>query len=90
LPNTIEIDTDGRRSTPVHLSKDQDVLLREGDSITVRTPGGGGFGDPSTRKPEMIARDLQRGYYDAQSIKQLFGVDVDQALDKPDDSRAAE
>jgi N-methylhydantoinase B len=76
LPNKIEIEAGGHRSTPVHLSKDQDVLLREGDSITVRTPGGGGFGDPAERKPEMIDRDIQRGYYDADTIRQLFGSNL--------------
>jgi N-methylhydantoinase B len=77
LPNKIEIEINGQRSTPLHLSKDQDVLLREGDSITVRTPGGGGFGDPSARKPQMIAHDLKRGYYAKNAIKELFGVDID-------------
>jgi N-methylhydantoinase B len=83
LPNKIEIEINGQRTTPLHLSKDQDVLLREGDSITVRTPGGGGFGDPSTRKPQMIAHDLKRGYYDKDSIKKLFGVDIDQVPGEP-------
>jgi N-methylhydantoinase B len=77
MPNKIEIEINGRRSTPLHLSKDQDVLLREGDSITVRTPGGGGFGDPSKRDRELILRDLRRGYYDRQSIRDLFRVEID-------------
>jgi N-methylhydantoinase B len=73
LPNQIKIVQNGNCSTPQHLSKDQDVLLREGDAIHVRTPGGGGFGDPSTRSPELIKRDQLRGYYNAASIKELFG-----------------
>jgi N-methylhydantoinase B len=76
LPNRIEIDQGGKRSTPVHLSKDQDVILREGDWIDVRTPGGGGFGQPSSRRPEMIERDLLRGYYDPASIAELFGTAI--------------
>jgi N-methylhydantoinase B len=74
-PNMIEVEIDGRRSTPPHLSKGQDILLRQGDSISVRTPGGGGFGDPSTRDRELILRDLRRGYYDHQLLKTRFGID---------------
>ena len=56
--------------------------LREGDSISVRTPGGGGFGDPATRDRALVRRDLQRGYYDRPSIKALFGIDPDQDVDQ--------
>jgi len=79
LPNQIEIVQDGRRSTPPHLSKDQDVLLREGDTICVRTPGGGGFGSPPTRSSDLVKRDLLRGYYDAAAVKQRFGADLSEA-----------
>jgi N-methylhydantoinase B len=75
LPNKIEIVKDGKRTTPLHLSKDQDVILQVGDAIEVRTPGGGGFGAPSTRRPDLIARDLKRGYYDEAQMKELFSVD---------------
>jgi N-methylhydantoinase B len=73
LPNRIEIVQGGKRWTPLHLSKDQDVILREGDWIDVRTPGGGGFGQPSSRRPELIERDLLRGYYDPASMEERFG-----------------
>lgn len=75
-PNRIEIEIDGRKSTPVHLSKDQDIALKEGDSITVRTPGGGGFGDPARRDRKLVARDLRRSYYGAGQIADLFGIDI--------------
>ena len=83
LPNTIGIVQAGQRSSPLHLSKDQDVVLREGDSIEVCTPGGGGFGEPSARRADLIARDLVRGYYDAVTIKELFGVDAPHPANKP-------
>jgi N-methylhydantoinase B len=76
LPNHIEIEIDGRKSIPVHLSKDQDITLKQGDSITVRTPGGGGFGEPAVRERELLARDLRRGYYTAQEIAESFGVEI--------------
>ena len=75
LPNMIEVCQSGERSTPAHLSKDQDVKLKVGNSILVRTPGGGGFGVPSSRRPELISSDLRRGYYNALQIKERFTIE---------------
>ena len=36
--------------------------LRPGGVLEVRTAGGGGFGPPSERAPEQLARDLEYGY----------------------------
>jgi len=76
LPNHIEIEIAGCKSIPVHLSKDQDITLKQGDSITVRTPGGGGFGEPAERERELLSRDLRRGYYTAQQIAESFGIEM--------------
>jgi N-methylhydantoinase B len=73
LPNRIEISAGGRTFSPEHLSKDQDVVLHEGDAISVRTPGGGGFGNPETRAPELVNRDLLRGYYRSKTLHEKFG-----------------
>ncbi len=59
---------------PPHLSKDQDIQLAEGDSVRVSTPGGGGFGDPMERDPQLVAQDVVRGYYQAEEAERLFGV----------------
>ena len=37
-------------------------VLRKGDTVTLRTPGGGGHGDPSARDPAVVAADLAAGY----------------------------
>src|SRR5580698_9404717 len=75
-PNKIEIEINGRKSVPVHLSKDQDITLKQGDSVTVRTPGGGGFGEPAERARELLSRDLRRGYYTSQHIAESFGIEM--------------
>lgn len=36
--------------------------LYPGDVLTLRLPGGGGYGDPKERDPELMRRDLERGY----------------------------
>ena len=35
--------------------------LGDGDVISIRTPGGGGFGDPTQRDPEALRRDIRLG-----------------------------
>jgi N-methylhydantoinase B len=62
-PNRIEIAyQDGRRETPKHLSKAQNIRIEAGDTIRIETPGGGGYGDPAKRDPKLVARDRRRGY----------------------------
>jgi N-methylhydantoinase B len=61
--NEIEISQGGRISRPEHRSKGEGYVLAPGDWIQVRTPGGGGYGDPGERAAEAIARDVRRGYY---------------------------
>jgi N-methylhydantoinase B len=47
--------------TPPHVSKDQGIVLSEGDAIDVRTPGGGGYGEPSKRSAALAQQDKTRG-----------------------------
>ncbi len=61
---------------PQHLSKDQGIVLEPGDVIEVSTPGGGGYGNPLERDPVLVMRDLERGYYDADDARAMFGVIV--------------
>jgi N-methylhydantoinase B len=72
--NDVAIQLSGRTYTPPHASKDQDIAMNEGDLITVRTPGGGGYGNPLQREPELVARDVRRGYYDRQDAARDYGV----------------
>jgi N-methylhydantoinase B len=74
--NRVRIIRDGTAYTPPHLSKDQDIRLHGGDLIEVSTPGGGGFGNPFLRAPELVARDVAKGYYTRQQAETWFGVVV--------------
>jgi N-methylhydantoinase B/oxoprolinase/acetone carboxylase alpha subunit len=42
--------------------KSDNVPLQRGDRIRLETSGGGGFGDPARRSPEVAARDVALGY----------------------------
>jgi len=43
-------------------TKFTNVLLRRGDEIRYRTPGGAGFGPPAQRDPAAVARDVREGF----------------------------
>jgi len=49
--------------------------LHAGDVVSIRTPGGGGFGDPADRDPDAVARDLRLGTVSADAVRQVYGLD---------------
>ena len=75
--NKVVIVRNGETYHPPHLSKDQDIAIGPGDTITVSTPGGGGYGDPMLRDPALVARDVKRGYYTVAEVEEGFGVVLD-------------
>ncbi|WP_169545999.1 hydantoinase B/oxoprolinase family protein [Sneathiella aquimaris] len=76
--NTVLVHADGKDYIPPHLSKDQDIQIEVGDSISVSTPGGGGFGSAFKRDPDQVAEDVMRGYYSAGQAEERFGVLLDE------------
>ncbi len=71
--NRVEITRNGVVEVPPHLSKAQDISLQPGDSVRVRTPGGGGYGDAALRDPELVAEDVRLGRYSAADARRLWG-----------------
>lgn len=59
--NEVEVWRNGEKHVPAHLSKEQDIPLQAGDRVRVRTPGGGGYGDPNQRSPELSTEDERLG-----------------------------
>jgi len=53
--------------------------LKPGDRLRMALPGGGGFGDPYTRQPERVARDVRIGYVTRAAAEVDYGVAVDEA-----------
>ena len=43
--------------------------------VSVRTPGGGGHGDPADRDPAALARDLRLGKVTTTRVRETYGVD---------------
>jgi N-methylhydantoinase B len=83
--NEIDLVIGGEHVRPAHLSKGEGYLLSPGDLVQVRTPGGGGYGNPKERDPQMVLRDVRRGYLSAESAWRDYGVaaqDMAQSLVK--------
>jgi N-methylhydantoinase B len=51
--------------------------LVHGDLVSIRVSGSGGYGDPLTRDPERVARDVALGYMSAGRAREWYGVVVD-------------
>lgn len=48
--------------------------LKPGDLVTIDAPGGGGYGDPLEREPEMVQADVVEGYVSVESAREEYGV----------------
>jgi N-methylhydantoinase B len=72
--NEVTVFRGGEVHVPLHLSKEQDIPLQAGDRVRVGTPGGGGFGDPTERGPDLVRSDVELGYYTEEQAREMFGV----------------
>lgn len=55
----------------------QDNLLLPGDSVVITTAGGGGYGPPRERSPELVLRDRREGKISAQTAEEIYGLKTD-------------
>ncbi len=60
--------------------KFSNVQLLPGDQILLKTPGGGGYGDPLDREPEKVHRDALDGLIDVSGAADSYGVVIDADL----------
>lgn len=72
--NEVTVWQNGVAHVPLHLSKEQDVPLKAGDRVRVKTPGGGGYGEPAKRDPKLIDEDVRLERYTAEEARRLFTV----------------
>jgi len=50
-----------REGAEIALPAKGTVTMHAGDIVSVRTPGGGGYGDPEKREPQLRAKDAREG-----------------------------
>lgn len=65
---------DDGKHAPAMSSKVVGVKLAQGRRIRLETPGGGGYGDPSRRRADLVRRDLRRGLVTAAHAQAAYGV----------------
>jgi N-methylhydantoinase B len=63
-------DTPGERTLP----KIDVLALDPGDVLSVRTPGGGGWGDPLARPVELVRDELAGGLLSPAQAREAYGV----------------
>ncbi len=67
-------ETERGEVTPPLVSKVTDVRIGRGQKVRLETPGGGGFGDPATREPERVVRDVRLGYVSRAAARRDYKV----------------
>jgi N-methylhydantoinase B len=68
-----------RQGTEERLRTKRDYALRAGDVFSVRTPGGGGLGDPLARDPARVLADWAADYISLGRAREVYGVAIDPA-----------
>jgi N-methylhydantoinase B len=74
--NRFVYETDDGETTPPLVSKVTDVKIRRGQKVRLETPGGGGFGDPTTRDPQRVVRDVRLGYVSCAAASHIYKVSL--------------
>jgi N-methylhydantoinase B len=78
----------GRDGTPnyvlAHLNTDKErrtgaerFELKPGETISNRSGGGGGYGDPLKRDPKLVSEDVLNEYISLERAKNVYGVVID-------------
>lgn len=53
------------------------VKLKRGDMVSLRSGGGGGWGDPLERDPELVRMDFKNEYITIETTRNIYGVVLD-------------
>lgn len=72
--NSIGIRRNGKWDMDLPNAKVFNVRLNRGDAYMMQSGGGGGFGDPMERDPELVAHDVREGYVSRKVAHQIYGV----------------
>jgi N-methylhydantoinase B len=64
--------------------------MKPGDVIVIDVAGGGGFGDPLGRDPEMVQEDVIQGYVSLEKAREDYGVVIDPGTMKVDSTATEE
>ena len=74
MGNGIGVRHKGEWETDLPNAKIFNVRLERGDAYMMQSGGGGGFGDPLERDPELVAEDVREGYVSPAVALNVYGV----------------
>ena len=61
-------------------------MLYAGDEIGYESAGGGGYGDPLERAPELVLQDVLDERVSYETAEQVYGVSIDRKTNTVDDA----
>lgn len=73
-PNKIVFHLRSGDKIPEMQTKVDKQILNKDESIEVHSPGGGGYGDPMTRQPELVLEDLNNRFITEEQAKNDYGL----------------
>jgi N-methylhydantoinase B len=60
--------------TETNLPSKTTIEMSRGDTLIIRTPGGGGYGDPKDRDPEKVREDVLNGLVSPEVARDIYGL----------------
>lgn len=66
-----------RGDQKIQLSSKTTILIQPNDTISFRTCGGGGYGNPFERDPERVLADVREGKVSVERARKEYGVVID-------------
>ena len=68
----------GADGAAIELNYKATLDLEPGETISIQTPGGGGYGSPLERDPDDVLRDVRAGKVSASRAESAYGVVLDE------------
>lgn len=75
-PNYMLLIRNGK--TLKRVSRILNFQLKKGDVVSIRTGGGGGWGDPFERDPELVLRDVRDDLLTVEHVRDTYGVAINE------------
>lgn len=75
----LQFELDGRPFCLPLKTKGDGIPMKAGDVVTVRTPGGGGYGNPLDRDVHRVQDDVAAGYVSFDGARRHYGVVLDRS-----------
>ncbi|MEM0947137.1 MAG: hydantoinase B/oxoprolinase family protein [Pseudomonadota bacterium] len=72
--NVFRFEQDDGWQEPPFASKMLGINLKKGQAVRLETPGGGGYGAPSERSPDIVAADVADGYLTPEAATAAYGA----------------